>query len=41
MLFQAPIDLVIKSKNVTAIIGLDTGFIDFTETVNGEEAVYY
>jgi len=41
MIFQVPIDLEIKNKIVSAIIDLETGFIGFTETVNGEEMEYY
>ena len=41
MIFQAPIDLEIENKTVAAIIDLETGFIGFTETVNGEEIEYY
>ena len=41
MIFQAPIDLEIKDKTVQAIIDLDTGFIGFTESIEGEIIEYY
>ena len=41
MIFQVPIDLEIENKNVQAIIDLDTGFIGFTESIEGQEVEYY
>jgi len=41
MIFQAPINLEIKNRNVHAIIDLETGFIGFTETINSKEIEYY
>lgn len=41
MIFQVPIELEIEDKFVQAIIDLDTGFIGFTEKVDGEEIEYY
>lgn len=41
MIFQAPIDLEIENKNAQAIIDLDTGFIGFTESIDGNEIEYY
>ncbi len=41
MIFQIPIDLNIEDRTVQAIIDLDTGFIGFTESKNGEEIEYY
>ena len=32
MMVQAPIDLKVEDRTVQATIGLDTGFIGFTET---------
>lgn len=41
MIFQLPIDLKVKDKNVQAIIDLDTGFIGFTESINNDTLEYY
>jgi len=41
MIFQVPIDLELKDKKVQAIIDFDSGFIGFTESINGEEIEYY
>jgi hypothetical protein len=41
MIFQVPIDLEIKNRKVQAIIDLDTGFIGFTESIEGKEIEYY
>lgn len=41
MIFQVPIELEIEDKFVQAIIDLDTGFIGFTEKVDGQEIEYY
>lgn len=41
MIFQVPIDLNIEDRKVQAIIDLDTGFIGFTESINGNEIEYY
>ena len=41
MIFQAPINLEIENRNAQAIIDLDTGFIGFTESINGKEIEYY
>lgn len=41
MIFQAPINLEIENRNAQAIIDLDTGFIGFTESINGKEFEYY
>ena len=41
MIFQPPINLEIENRNVQAIIDLDTGFIGFTETIEGKEFEYY
>jgi len=41
MIFQAPINLNINDRIVQAIIDLDTGFIGFTESCQGENIEYY
>ncbi len=41
MIFQIPLELKVKDKNVQAIIDLDTGFIGFTELINDKEIEYY
>lgn len=41
MIFQLSIDLEIPNKNAKAVIDLDTGFIGFNESIEGQEKEYY
>ena len=40
MIFQGPIDLDVENRIAQAIIDLDTGFIGFTELINGKTLEY-
>lgn len=41
MIFQLPVNLEIENRNVQAILDLDTGFVGFTEEVDGKSVEYF